>query len=101
MNDRRRNQDPVMEELIDSVAAIRADQAQSRAEQAEIRAEQKLLREKIEKNSEENEIIIEFFKAGRATFKFFGMVGNLIKWVGAVAAAIAVIWAVFTHTPGK
>ena len=92
MNDRRRHNDPIMNELIESVAEIRK-------EQGLLREEQKLLREQLQKSNDDNKLIIEFFEAGKGAFKFFGYVGGLIKWVGGIAAAIAIIWAVFTHNP--
>lgn len=99
MNEQPRHDDPAINGLIDTVATIRLEQGLLREGQELLRDEHKLLREEIKKNSEENEIIIEFFKAGKGAFKFFGYVGGLIKWIGALAAAIAVIWAVFTHNP--
>jgi uncharacterized spore protein YtfJ len=37
--------------------------------------------------------IVEFFKAGKGFFTMMGYFGKAVKWTGAVAGALAAIWA--------
>ena len=44
----------------------------------------------IKSNTDE---IVQFFKAGKGFFTMMGYFGKVLKWCGAVAAAVTAVWA--------
>ena len=51
----------------------------------------------IKRNTDE---IVDFFEAGKGTFKFFKIVGEFAKWISACGAALALAY-VYLKTGGK
>lgn len=41
--------------------------------------------------------IVALFESGKAFFRVMGLIGTAAKWIGKVAAAVAIVWAVFRY----
>lgn len=78
------------ETLEERVTRIEAQLVANTQLTEEIHASQALTRE-----------IHEWVGNAKGFFVILGVAGNVLKWMAAVAAAIALLWAVFIRGPGK
>lgn len=69
---------------------------------AEIRAEQAALRAELKKNTEATtevreltQEMVTLFDTAKGFFKMAGWIGNALKWVAGVAAALVGLWVIF------
>ena len=89
----RRAEDPWRADITQSIDLLKAQHSEIRAAVDQ----NTIITNDIKANTEE---IIEFFKAGKGFFKIAGYAGTVAKWVTAIAAAIAGVWAA-THLGDK
>lgn len=89
----RRRDDNRWQEITQDISTLKAQHGEIR----KAVDENTVITNDIKKNTEE---IIEFFKAGKGFFKIAGYAGTVAKWVTAIAAAIAGVWAA-THLGDK
>ncbi len=69
--------------------------AEIRAEQAALRAELKKNTEATTKIKELTEEMVTLFDTAKGFFKVAGWVGNGLKWIAGVAAALVGLWVIF------
>ena len=78
---------------------ISADLAEAKERMQDMERQHKLLQTAVSVNTDicndvkkNTDEIVEFFEAGKGTFKFFKMVGGIAKWFTAVSVAAAAFY---------